>query len=281
MNAVREALVNGQAERLLVILGAGYTGRRVYQKASSHNRPVLATSRNPDRLVGFVPPERRLQFDLADPTTWNNVPPGSDILWCFPAEPPDLVRAFATATNLVSRRLVVLGSTSAYRLSPPDKYPPPWIDETAPLEMHIPRVQGEEFLRTDCHAVVLRVAGIYGPGRNPLRWISQGRVGPSRKYVNLIHIEDLVETCLAALERGVPGEAYNVSDGVPRTWKDICRMAKATFGIDPSRESADQSAGKRISNGKLLSLLAAAGSPPLYTDLVQSLKRIIAEEALT
>ena len=84
----------------------------------------------------------------------------------------------------------------------PAEYPPPWIDESAPIDLTKPRVQGEEYLRNEHGAIVLRVAGIYGPGRNPLDWIRQGRVGPSRKYVNLIHVEDLAAICLAALEKG-------------------------------------------------------------------------------
>ena len=73
---------------------------------------------------------------------------------------------------------------------------------------------------------MLRVTGIYGPGRNPLDWIRQGRIGPSRKYVNLIHVEDLAAICLAVLDRGYPSEAYNVSDGQAHTWKEICVTAQ-------------------------------------------------------
>ncbi|MCA1958392.1 MAG: hypothetical protein LDL14_07685 [Nitrospira sp.] len=175
-------------------------------------------------------------------------------------------------------RLVVLGSTSAYQTTPSRNYPPAWVDETAPLDRSKSRVRGEEWLRTTCQAIVLRVAGIYGHGRNPLHWIKQGRVGPSRKYVNLIHVEDLTNICLAVLEQGVPGEAYNVSDGTPRTWQDICHLAREQFGVQPIVEVGDESIGKRIDNGKLLSLLAQAGASLLHTDLLQSLEQIFAAE---
>jgi hypothetical protein len=265
----------------LVILGSGYTARFVLPLAEHQYSLILATSRDPDRHLSHIQPNRRIQFDLSQQDTWKNIPADTDLLWCFPAEPPDLVQEFVTVMNVVSRRLVVLGSTSAYTARSSSEYPPPWIDETAPTDTSKPRVQGEEFLRTHCHAVILLVAGIYGPGRNPLDWIKKGRVGPSRKYVNLIHVEDLAAVCLTALERGIPGEVYNVSDGTPRAWKDICRMAKDRWGIQPSVEFDDTSTGKRIANGKLQSLLGSAHKSLAHSDLYRSLEQFHPGQTVT
>ncbi len=169
------------------------------------------------------------------------------------------------------RRIVVLGSTSAYDVGDSREYPPPWIEETAPIDLSRPRVQGEEFLRNECAAIVLRVAGIYGPGRNPLDWIRQGRIGPSVKYVNLIHVEDLASICLAALERGKPGEIYNVSDGVPHTWNEICATAQERWGVTAPTMKEAQSSGKRISNRKARVQL---GYEFLRSDLYAALDQI-------
>lgn len=258
----------------LVILGSGYTARYVLPLAERQYARVLATSREPDRHLSHLRPDRRIQFDLIQRDTWKSIPTDADLLWCFPAEPADLVQEFAAAMNLAARRLLVLGSTSAYPATVASDYPPPWIDETAPIDTGKPRVQGEVFLQTYCHAVILLIAGIYGPGRNPLDWIKKGRVGPSRKYVNLIHVEDLAAICLAALERGTPGEAYNVSDGTPRTWKEICRIAQDRWGIQPSPEIDDALTGKRIANGKLLSLLSSAQKSLAHIDLYRSLEQL-------
>ena len=258
----------------LVILGSGYTARFVLPLAERHYSPVLATSREPDRHLNHIQPDRRIQFDLARQDTWKNIPTDGELLWCFPATPLDLVKQFAATLELCSSRLVVLGSTSAYATDSSIEYPPPWIEETAPIDLGQPRVQGEEFLRTHCAAVILRVAGIYGPGRNPIDWIKRGRVGPSRKYVNLIHAEDLAAICLAAIERGTPGETYNVSDGIPKTWEEICRFAKTRWGIQPSVEIDDESTGKRIANGKLLSLLSSAQKSLAHSDFYRSLERL-------
>lgn len=252
----------------LVILGSGYTAGFVLRLAKSRYTKVLATSREPDRHLSHVPSSQRTRFDLSQKDTWTNIPAQADLLWCFPAEPPDLVKDFAATMQASTRRLVVLGSTSAYNIGDAHDYPPPWIDETAPLDLTKPRVQGEEFLRTHCNAILLRVAGIYGPHRNPIDWIRTGRVGPTRKFVNLIHVEDLAAICLTALERGTPGEAYNVSDGTPRTWNEIYGSIHARTGISLPTATHDKESGKRLSTSKLTEQL---GYTIQHPDLVHEL----------
>lgn len=238
----------------LTILGSGYTAKFLLPLAQHRYSHVFATSRNPDRHLTHLKPEQRIRFDLAQPETWQAITPSADIVWCFPAVPVELVRLFADAASLRSRRLVVLGSTSAYDGSLASEYPPPWIDEAAQIDLTIPRVQGEELLRTSYGAVLLRVAGIYGPGRNPIEWIRTGRVSRSRKYVNLIHVEDLASSCLAALMHAGSSEIYNISDGTPRTWIDICQMAEHRWDVR-SVDSEVDSTGKRLSNKRMSELL--------------------------
>lgn len=258
----------------IIILGAGYTGKHLAEALTDTSHPFFATSRDPDRNLPHVPTDRRMRFDMEEPSTWANIPISADLIWCFPATALKQVQDFSRRLEGPSRRIVVLGSTSAYEV--PDRaneYPPPWTDESASIDLTKQRVQGEEFLRKDCGAIVLRVAGIYGPERNPLDWIRQGRVGPSRKYVNLIHVEDLAAICLLALGTGKPDEAYNVSDGQPRTWNEICATAHQRWGVTAAAISPNPSPGKRISNAKLRSELGYQFQhPELYgaVDLLES-----------
>jgi hypothetical protein len=256
----------------LLILGSGYTGRFLAAEASGDGRFVLANSRDPDHQLTHIRPPQRLKFELAQPDTWTSIPAITDLIWCFPAVPIERVQAFAKGLGAPPRRLVVLGSTSAYETpSRSTDYPPPWIDESAPIDLAKPRVQGEEYLRKEHGGIVLRVAGIYGPGRNPLEWIRSGRVGPSRKYLNLIHIEDLATICLLALEKGTPGEVYNVSDGTPRTWEDICRMAQTRWGVTAHGAGRDTQTGKRI---KTIALREKLGAVIRHPDLYAALEDI-------
>jgi nucleoside-diphosphate-sugar epimerase len=254
----------------LVILGCGYVGRFLFSRASAQGKSVLATHRGTHRYTPDHPASAHRLFDLARPETWDQIPQGADLIWCFPAVPIGLVQQFAARLRASTCRLVVLGSTSAYDLpNSAGDYPPPWIDESSPLDLTKPRVQGEEYLRKELGAIMLRVAGIYGPGRNPLDWIRTGRVGPSRKFVNLIHVEDLADVCLMALDHGKPGEAYNVSDGTPRTWDEICRFVQQHCGINPSTSNARMESGKRISNGQLSRVLGVTMlHPDLYAELL-------------
>lgn len=82
--------------------------------------------------------------------------------------------------------------------------------------------------------VILRVSGIYGPGRLPLMQISQGQPllneaesGPS----NRIHADDLAAVAIAAAEKGVNGEIFNVSDGHPSSMTSYFNACADALGL--------------------------------------------------
>lgn len=259
-------------QRSLTILGSGYTAKFLLPLAQHCYTHVFATSRDPERHLEHLSPDQRIRFDLAQPETWQAIPTTTDIVWCFPAVPIELVRQFADTASLHTRRLVVLGSTSAYDVEASAECPPSWINETAPIDLKKPRVQGEELLRTSYGAIVLRVAGIYGPGRNPVEWIRTGRVKRSRKYVNLIHVEDLASSCLAALTHADSGGVYNISDGHPRTWIDICQMVEQRWAIRSSNSQEANITGKRVLNKRMCELLKLGGIGLRYGDLFEALE---------
>ena len=80
--------------------------------------------------------------------------------------------------------------------------------------------------------VVLRVPGIYGPGRLGTDSIRSGMPVLEEKDANpgnRIHVDDLAACCIAALSPGVPDGVYNVGDGDHRsgTWftNEVARQA--------------------------------------------------------
>jgi nucleoside-diphosphate-sugar epimerase len=107
-----------------------------------------------------------------------------------------------------------------------------------------------------------------------MKWIRTGRVARSRKFVNLIHVEDLAATCLAAIRHGEEGTTYNVSDGTPRTWDEICETVERRWAVRSSASPKPQPMGKRIANQRLCEILKADGVNLRYTDLYQALERI-------
>jgi nucleoside-diphosphate-sugar epimerase len=88
--------------------------------------------------------------------------------------------------------------------------------------------------RSGGELVILRVAGIYGPGKLPLERLRQGLPlirESEAPFSNRIHVADLVRVCVAAMERGGDGEIYNVSDGHPTTMTDYFNRLADTVGL--------------------------------------------------
>jgi len=249
----------------LVILGAGYTGLRIYQQALERGWHVLATSRQPHIHLEVIPSEHRLHFDLTRAETWAHIPQPAHLIWCFPAVPLSLVKLFLSARSHPPGRLLVIGSTSAYTL---DGQP---TTEDTPLKAHLPRVQTEEYLRVTYGAVMIRLAGLYGPGRHVFDWIRKGKIQNTKKWVNLLHVEDAAAICLRALEQAADGRTYLASDGHPRTWEEICQVASSRWHVPIPASISPPHMGKQVSIHKLRTELQYTFRFP---DLFQALDHI-------
>jgi nucleoside-diphosphate-sugar epimerase len=99
-----------------------------------------------------------------------------------------------------------------------------WVDEDSPCnptrESGRALLAAEEVLQAHPigrRAIILRLAGIYGPGRlrhAELR-AEEMKAGSASPYINLIHADDAVSVVLAAEARAVAPRTYLVSDGHP------------------------------------------------------------------
>ena len=161
------------------------------------------------------------------------------------------------------------------------------VDETAPTEPPTETscvlVETERvFLAAACErnfpAVVLRVAGIYGPGRG--WWLKQflageARIeGEGRRILNMIHRDDVIGSIIAALERGQRGEIYNAVDDEPVAQGDFLAWiaAKLNRPVPPTvSEDAETSrkrgvTNKRISNRKLKAELGYSFKYPTFRE---------------
>lgn len=142
------------------------------------------------------------------------------------------------------------------------------LDETAatePIEESGKIVLAAEELlaATLPDAIVLRFAGIYGPGRILRRQgIEAGSpiVGDADKWLNLIHVDDGAKAVIAAEGSGTPGAIYNVSDGCPVKRRDfytyVAALLKAptpVFEPVPEGQPAPphEATNRRIDNHRL------------------------------
>jgi nucleoside-diphosphate-sugar epimerase len=112
-------------------------------------------------------------------------------------------------------------------------------------------------------AVILRVSGIYGPGRgHAFQQFLQGAArieGDGSRCLNMIHRDDLVGIIIAALECGQAGEIYNGTDNEPVSQSNFFQWLAAELKQPkPPKISADAElwrkrgvTNKRVSNAKL------------------------------
>lgn len=117
------------------------------------------------------------------------------------------------------------------------------VKETSPVEPEAETaqvlVESEQLLLAAAReskfpGVVLRVAGIYGPGRGHyfkqyLR--NEARIsGRGERFLNMIHRDDVVGVIMAALKNGRPGEVYNAVDDEPVAEIHFFRWLSETLG---------------------------------------------------
>jgi nucleoside-diphosphate-sugar epimerase len=200
---------------------------------------------------------------------------------CYLAPPPSTgvqdtrMRGFLESLDKTTlpRRIVYISTSAVYGDCRGE-----WITEEQPLqpatERGRRRLDAERRLqawaaRHGVEWVILRVPGIYGPGKLPLERLRKGLPvlrEAEAPCTNRIHADDLATICVAALDSDHHNTVYNVSDGHPSTMTDyFFRVADAAGLPRPpvvSREEAQQvlSAGmlsflqdsRRMSNQKLL-----------------------------
>lgn len=163
-----------------------------------------------------------------------------------------------------------------------------WVDETTPVSPATARgarrVAAErawlELHETYSKPVhVFRLAGIYGPGRNPLAGL---RAGQARRIVkpghvfSRIHVADIARVLAASLARPQPGAVYNVCDDLPAPSSEVTEYAADLLGVAPPPaipfEEAEMSTmarsfyadNKRVSNRRIRDDLGVALAYPDY-----------------
>jgi nucleoside-diphosphate-sugar epimerase len=124
-----------------------------------------------------------------------------------------------------------------------------WVDEESPAKptsaRSRERLAAEQAwrdfgARRGIPVVVLRLAGIYGPGRNALTQIGRGdarRIVKSGQVFNRIHVEDIAQAIDAALARKAAG-IFNVADDEPSPPGDPLSFAAQLLGVPPPPEVA-------------------------------------------
>ncbi|MEE9293483.1 MAG: SDR family oxidoreductase [Phycisphaerae bacterium] len=181
-----------------------------------------------------------------------------------------LIRA-VEGTNVA--RLVYTSSTSVYGQDDGS-----WVDEDSPTEPQ--SADGKILVETErcllegskamgITATVLRLSGIYGPGRDPARRVPRyaGReLSSGYAYLNLIHRDDIVTAMRLLLEVDYHG-VLNLSDDTPTTRRGYYDRLITAAGLEPIRwvsGATDAPSGKRVRNDRIKRVLGITLKHPAH-----------------
>ena len=288
----------------VTVVGCGYTGRRLLKICRDANRDCLGIVRSEESLAELRSAGAAaeiLDLDAAGgqlPRAWTE-----QRAVIYMAPPPDAgntdsrVRSFLARLGAMPDALVYLSTTAVYGDTGGAT-----VDETSSAEPGSGR--GRRRLDAE-HAVldfggatgvpvrVLRVPGIYGPGRLPLERIRQGapvvRAEDARPG-NRIHVDDLAAVSLAAADYGGAERVFNVGDGSHASMTDYFRAVARAAGLAEPPELPLAKLLERVTpamQGFLVEsrrvdtrrMREVLGFQPRYADLEAGIAASLAEQA--
>lgn len=216
-----------------LIVGCGYIGQRVAQRMLTEypDEAVYAVTRSPLRAEALAQQGfRPLVADWTDRRTLGSLPRCRRVLVAVSYDPSRGLSREASQVGGLSNLLDALPSeadlcylstTGVYHQSDGR-----WVDECSPArpvgsggQAHLRAEALLQRRRAVGRWVILRLAGIYGPGRIPRAAdVIAGRPlsGPDAGYLNLIHREDAAAAVVAAWQRQTDRHRlYLVADDQP------------------------------------------------------------------
>jgi len=280
------AYASGMTGQRIAVLGAGYVGAACARAAAAAGHTVWAVRRS-------APAEA-----AADGVHWIRgdvaaghiaaLPASLDVLVLAVAPragadqyrdvyPPAARSAVAIATATGATRLLYTSSTGVY-----GGRDGALVAETSSRagagESSAALMEAEDVLfdATNLRPTVLRVAGIYGPGRDPRPRFRQAGSLPERGeyWVNLAHRDDIVAAILHVGALAHPPSVLNVSDGASTRAADVCRWLAATEGRDVGTlEFGNETQASRNNQRVGNSALVATGWTPHYASFREGFTR--------
>jgi nucleoside-diphosphate-sugar epimerase len=257
----------------LFIFGLGYTASRIAASLRARGWDVDATG-----SAGNV--------DFADSSAVRAALAGC--IHVLSSVPPDRASGKDPVLGLYSddisgKRLAYLSSTGVY-----GDAKGAWVDESAPTGTGRRSARsGADAQWLAMEARVLRLPGIYGPGRSALDRVREGkarRIDLPGQVFSRVHVDDIVSAVVAVLEQDAPPGAYNIADDLPASGNAVTEHASRLLGIAPPPlerlDDADLSPmargfyeeNRRVANGKARRVL---GWRPRYPTYVEGLANLI------
>lgn len=207
------------------------------------------------------------------------------------AQDPVLARfAEAIAANRRLRAIVYLSTIGVY-----GDHGGAWVDEMSQTSPSSARGRARLVAEAQWRALgasmgvpvhILRLAGIYGPGRNLLIKLREGEarriIKPGQTF-NRAHVEDIAQAISLVLAESAPGGIWNVADEEPAPPQDVIAFAAGLLGMAPPPEEPFETAdmtpmarsfyadNKRVSIQKLKQELGFSQKYPTYREGLRAL----------
>ncbi|WP_454918697.1 SDR family oxidoreductase [Xanthobacter sediminis] len=264
---------------ILAAVGFGYCARHLVKTRPDARAKVIATARSADGVAALPAGVAGFQFDgeSLSPALETALAEADVLLLSAPpdaAGDPLLRLGGAALARGRARQVIYLTTLGVY-----GDHQGAWVDETSPAHAGTLRLERRlaaeaawlAFGKEHGKAVaVLRLAGIYGPGRNAL---VQLRAGEARiidrpgQVFNRIHVEDISRAITAAVAQNFSG-ILNVADDLPTAPGEPVAYAAQLLGLpvppavpfeDAARTMTPMAlsfwgASKRVSNRRLKEL---------------------------
>lgn len=258
------------------IFGAGYSGRAIARAVIGHGGRVAGTTRSPDKAAA-------LRADGIEPFLFDGTGLSAAVAAALETAthlvvsvaPGDADPVLAHARGVIAEKMPALrwiGYLSTVGVY--GGHGGAWVDEET--ECRPASRRSRERLQAERQwlalgeargvpVAVLRLAGIYGPGRNALVNLDNGtarRIVKQDQVFNRIHVDDIAGAALMLAEEGMGG-VWNLADDEPAPPQDVVAFAASLMGIEPPPETAFEEAemtpmarsfygeNKRVSNARI------------------------------
>jgi len=285
----------------VTIVGCGYVGKRLAKLLQREGLDVTG-------LVRSAASARALEaagisaalIDLDRPQE-PRAGDGKCFIYMVPPPPAGdtdpRIRAWLDSLADPARRIVYLSTTAVYG----DRAGAVVTEDSATRptsQRGLRRLDAERALlehggRVAASIQILRVPGIYGPGRLPLARISERQPIPEPSATgpgNRIHVDDLAGACLAALRYEGPREIFNVGDGENASMGEYFLSVAKLAGLPPPPQLPLAELLERVSpqmRGFLTEsrrvdvslMVAELGYRPRYSDLDSGIAASLSEES--
>jgi nucleoside-diphosphate-sugar epimerase len=280
-----------------LVVGCGYLGGRVAERWKAADHRVAAVVHREARAAELTAGGIEAQCaDVTRPETLAALPEADTVLYCVGYRPGSGRSRFDVyvgglahvldALPTAPRRFVLVSSTGVY-----GEFGGGEVDEESPCrpthEAGRALVEAERLLAAHTvgpRSIVLRLAGLYGPGRvPPVDDLRAGRpleIDPAA-LLNLIHVDDAAAVVAAAAEAARPPRTYVVSDGRPVRRDEFYRELATILGAPEPRFAWPGAAtrvwsNKRVNNRRMVEELGVALR---YPSCAEGLRAIIAPSA--